>query len=176
MATRSARRASRSFDETGARSLRDYGEVFVMKRVLINPKETQPMYDAFHFSQANRVGDMIWVSGQVGVDDKLTPASGMAAQARLAFEGLKRTLAAAGATLDDVVELTTFHIDLRGEMEQFDRVKDEYLPRNYPAWTAVGVTQLALPELLVEIRAVAIADRQKINCNKPQGDANMIRS
>jgi enamine deaminase RidA (YjgF/YER057c/UK114 family) len=122
-----------------------------MKRVLINPKETQSMYDAFHFSQA----------GQVGVDDKLTPASGTDAQARLAFEGLKRMLAAAGATLDDVVELTTFHIDLRGEMEQFAKVKDEYLPRNYPGWTAVGVTQLALPELRVEIRGVAISGSSK---------------
>jgi enamine deaminase RidA (YjgF/YER057c/UK114 family) len=56
-----------------------------MQRVLINPKETQPLYDNFHFSQANRVGDTIRVSGQVGVDDQLTPASGMAAQARLAF-------------------------------------------------------------------------------------------
>jgi enamine deaminase RidA (YjgF/YER057c/UK114 family) len=128
-----------------------------MKRVLINPKESQPMYDAFHFSQANRVGDTIWVSGQVGIDDKLSPASGMAAQAQLAFEGLKRTLAAAGASLDGVVELMTFHIDLRGEMEAFAKVKDEYFPRDYPAWTAVGVTQLALPELRVEIRAVAIA-------------------
>jgi enamine deaminase RidA (YjgF/YER057c/UK114 family) len=132
-----------------------------MKRVLINPKETQTIYDAFHFSQANRVGDMIWISGQVGVDDKLTPASGMAAQARLAFEGLKRTLAAAGATLEEVVELTTFHIDLRGEMDQFAQVKDEYLPHDYSAWTAVGVTQLALPELRVEIRAVAIAGSSK---------------
>jgi enamine deaminase RidA (YjgF/YER057c/UK114 family) len=116
-----------------------------MKRVLVNPKETRPMYDAFHFSQANRVGHTVWVSGQVGVDDKLTPASGMKAQARLAFEGLKRTLAQTGASLEDVVELTTFHIDLRGEMEQFASVKDEYFPRDYPAWTAVGVTQLALP-------------------------------
>ena len=132
-----------------------------MKRVLVNPTETQPMYEGFHFSQASRVGDTIWVSGQVGIDEKLTPANGMAAQARLAFEGLKRTLAAAGATLDDVVELTTFHLDLRGEMKQFAKVKDEFLPRNYPAWTAVGVTQLALPELRVEIRAVAIAGSSK---------------
>jgi enamine deaminase RidA (YjgF/YER057c/UK114 family) len=132
-----------------------------MKRLLITPKETRPLYDGFHFSQANRVGDTIWVSGQVGVDDQLTPASGMAAQARRAFEGLKRTLAAAGASLDNVVELTTFHIDLRGELEQFAKVKDEYLPRNYPAWTAVGVPQLALPELRVEIRAVAVAGSSK---------------
>ena len=132
-----------------------------MKRLLITPKETRPLYDGFHFSQANRVGDTIWASGQVGVDDQLAPASGMAVQARLAFEGLKRTLVAAGATLDDVVELTTFHIDLRGELEQFTKVKDEYLPRNYPAWTAVGVTQLALPDLRVEIRAVAVAGSSK---------------
>ncbi len=85
----------------------------------------------------------------------------MAAQARLAFEGLKRTLAAAGASLADVVELTTFHIDLRGEMQQFAKVKDKYLSRNYPAWTAVGVTQLVLSELRVEIRAIAVAGSSK---------------
>jgi enamine deaminase RidA (YjgF/YER057c/UK114 family) len=94
-----------------------------MKRVLTNPRKTQPLYDNFHFSQANRVGDTIWVSGQVGVDDKLRPASGMVAQARLAFEGLKRTLSAAGATLEDVVELTTFHLDFGGEMEHFTKVR-----------------------------------------------------
>ena len=169
MATRFALPASSSFDEKGSAAdsqgyhglVRTSGKILVMKRILINPKATQPMYESFHFSQANRVGDTIWVSGQVGIDDKLTAASGMAGQARLAFEGLKRTLAAAGATLEDVVELTTFHLDLRGEMEQFTKVKDEYLPRNYPAWTAVGVTQLALPELRLEIRAVAVAGSSK---------------
>ena len=128
-----------------------------MKRVLINPKETQPMYESFHFSQANRVGETIWVSGQVGIDDTLLPPVEWLPQARLAFEGLKRTRAVAGARMEDVVELTSFHLDLRGEMEQFTKVKDEYLPRNYPAWTAMGVTQLALAELRVEIRAVATA-------------------
>ncbi len=43
----------------------------------------------------------------------------------------------------------------------YAKVKDEYLPRNYPAWTAVGVTQLALPEVLVELRAVATAGSSK---------------
>src|SRR5262252_7772771 len=133
MATRFALPASSSFDEKGSAAdsqgyhglVRTSGKILVMKRILINPKATQPMYESFHFSQANRVGDTIWVSGQVGIDDTFTPASGMAAQARLAFEGLKRTLAAAGARLEDVVELTSFHLDLRGEMEQFTKVKDE---------------------------------------------------
>ncbi|WP_028923272.1 RidA family protein [Pseudonocardia acaciae] len=129
-----------------------------MERQLVNPGPTLAIYDRLHYSQANRVGDLIWVSGQVGIDPAtMTPGDGMPAQARLAFEGLKAVLAAAGATLADIVELTTFHTDLRGDVTEFATIKDEYLPDRYPAWTAVGVTQLALPELLVEVRAVAAA-------------------
>ncbi len=116
------------------------------------------MYDTLHFSQATRVGDLIWVSGQVGVElATMTAVEGMDAQARLAFDHVRAVLDTAGATLADIVELTTFHTDLRGDIEVFSRVKDEYLPDRYPSWTAVGVTQLALPELLVEIRVVAHA-------------------
>ncbi|KAA6224012.1 RidA family protein [Streptomyces albofaciens JCM 4342] len=129
-----------------------------MKRQLINPPATGALYERLHFSQATRVGDMIWVSGQVGVDPTtMSPAVGMDAQARLAFEGVRTVLEAAGAGLRDIVELTTYHTDLRGDMPVFSRVKDEYLTDRYPSWTAVGVSQLALPELLVEIRAVAVA-------------------
>jgi enamine deaminase RidA (YjgF/YER057c/UK114 family) len=127
-----------------------------MKRQSINPPPTQAMYDAYHFSQATRVGNMIWVSGQVGIDGAMTPAKGMEAQAHLAFQAVKSVLEAAGASLADIVELTTFHTDLRGEIHAFAQVKDQYLPDRYPSWTAVGVTQLALPELCVEIRAVAV--------------------
>jgi enamine deaminase RidA (YjgF/YER057c/UK114 family) len=65
---------------------------------------------------------------------------------------------AAIARLGDVVELTTFHIDLRGGSAEFGKVKDEFFPSHYPSWTAVGVAQLAMAELLVEIRAVAVVD------------------
>ena len=132
------------------------------KRRCINPPSTQPLYDALHYSQATRVGDTVWVSGQVGIDAAMKPARGMEAQARLAFQGLRTVLETAGASLADVVELTTFHTDLRGEMEAFAAVKDEYFPDRYPSWTAVGVTQLALPELRVEIRAVAV-----VGCGGP---------
>lgn len=129
-----------------------------MKRQIVNTPATQSMYDHFHFAQATRVGDTIWVSGQTGIDPAtMAPAEGMEAQARLAFEGVKAVLGAAGASMADIVELTTFHTDLRGDMRAFSKVKDEYLPDRYPSWTAVGVTQLALPEFLVEVRAVAVA-------------------
>ena len=123
----------------------------------IIPAPVQAMYDAYHFAPATRVGDMIWVSGQVGIDAAMRPGAGMEAQARLAFEGLKTVLEAAGASLADVVELMTFHTDLRGDMPAFSKVKDAFFPDRYPSWTAVGVTQLALPAFLVEVRAVAVA-------------------
>jgi enamine deaminase RidA (YjgF/YER057c/UK114 family) len=124
-------------------------------RTLVNPGSTKVLYDNYHFSQATRVGNMIWVSGQVGIDANMRPGKGLTEQARLAFGGLKTVLQAAGASLDDVVELMTFHLDLRGGAAEFAKVKDAFFPSNYPSWTAVGVTQLAMPELLVEIRAVA---------------------
>src|SRR5262245_58964203 len=89
------------------------------KRQSINPGATRAMYDALHFSQATRVENMIWVSGQVGFDAAMKPAKDMESQAHLAFQGLRSVLEAAGASLADVVELTTFHTDLRGEMMEF---------------------------------------------------------
>ncbi|HDR9482582.1 TPA: RidA family protein [Burkholderia aenigmatica] len=126
-------------------------------RQSIIPSPFQAFYDAYHFSPATRVGNTIWVSGQVGIGPDMKPGEGMPAQARIAFESLKAVLEEAGASLSDVVELTTFHTDLRGEIEAFSAVKDMYFPARYPSWTAVGVTQLALPELCIEIRAVAVA-------------------
>jgi len=125
-------------------------------RQVIKPAGTEILYDNFHFAPATRVGNMVWVSGQVGIDANMVPGDGMEAQARLAFEALKTALEAAGATMADIVELITFHIDLRGEIEDFAKVKDEFLPDRYPSWSAVGVTQLAMPELRVEVRAVAV--------------------
>jgi enamine deaminase RidA (YjgF/YER057c/UK114 family) len=106
-----------------------------LRRPII-PPGTEAMYGGYHFAPATRVGDFIWVSGQVGLDARMKPGDGLEAQARLAFENLKAVLEAAGATLADVVELMTFHIDLQGEMTAFTRVKDAYFPEPYPSWTA----------------------------------------
>lgn len=126
-------------------------------RQVYNPgPRAQRYYDAMHFATATRVGDLIWVSGQVGIDPETgLPAQGIEAQARFAFHGVEAALAAAGASLDDIVELMTFHTALGRDSAEFSSVKDEFILDPYPCWTAVGVSQLARPELLVEIRAVA---------------------
>ncbi|MDT4884741.1 RutC family protein YjgH [compost metagenome] len=87
----------------------------------------------------------------------MAPGKDIEEQAHLAFQALKHVLESAGATLADVVELMTFHTELQGDMQAFARVKDQYFPNRYPSWTAIGISQLALPELRVEIRAVAVA-------------------
>src|SRR5262249_30935927 len=128
-----------------------------MKKRTVNPPQMQPVSDLYHISQAIRVGDTIWVSGQVGVDAAMTPAKGVEAQARVAFQNLKAVLEAAGASMADLVEMTVFHTDLGNEVETFLRVKDEFIAAPYPAVTGIGVAHLALPELVLEIRAIAVA-------------------
>lgn len=128
-----------------------------MKQQLSNPRHMAKLASRNHFSSAVRVGDTIWLSGTVGIGPDRKPADGMAARARIAFETLRDALVAAGACLTDVVELVTYHTNLQGDMASFFAVKDEFFPNDFPAWTAVGVTQLSYPSLLVEIRAVAVA-------------------
>ena len=80
---------------------------------------------------------------------------GAEAQYTQAFENLKAVLAAAGATLENVVDLVTYHTDMRDIM-RFIEVKNRYFTKDYPAWTAIGVSALAMPGLLVEIKATAV--------------------
>ena len=125
------------------------------RKELINPSGTEHIYKSMQFSQAVRAGNTIYVSGQVGVDENFVPGAGIEEQANLAFSNLKNVLAEAGATLDDIVELVTYHTSMK-EISGFAKVKAKFIPKDYPAWTAVGVSELVLPELLVEIRAIAV--------------------
>jgi enamine deaminase RidA (YjgF/YER057c/UK114 family) len=127
----------------------------MQERILINPPGTEIIYKHMQFSQAVRMGRWVLVSGQVGIDEKLQAGKGIEAQARIAFQNLERVLEGAGASLADVVELTTFHTSME-DMAVFSKVKSEFITKDYPAWTAIGVKELVLPALLVEVRATAV--------------------
>lgn len=127
------------------------------KQQSFNPPGTEDTAEEYRLSQAMRVGNTIWVSGQVGITPERTIPEGIEAQTRLTFENLKTVLESAGATLDDIVELTLLLTDTSIDLSPFQRVKDEYIHQPYPAITGFGVSSLALPGLLLEIRAVAIA-------------------
>jgi enamine deaminase RidA (YjgF/YER057c/UK114 family) len=101
------------------------------------------------------VGRTVWVSGQRGFDERDQISHDPTIQARVAFRQLERTLREAGATMDDVVCLTSYHTDL-ADLDAFRAVKDEFLRAPYPAWTIVGVAALASPDMDVQVAAIAV--------------------
>ena len=125
------------------------------KSDVIVPKGMEMAYDQFHFSPAVRTGRWLRCSGQLGTDANFAAVEGPEAQFTQAFENVKTVLAAAKLDFSDVVELTTFHVGLREHLGTFLAVKDRYVEAPYPAWTAIGVVELAVPGALVEIRVTA---------------------
>ena len=125
------------------------------ERKVIVPKGAEVMYESWHFAQAIREGDTLWCSGQLGVGHDGKCPEDPKAQFQLAFEAVGRVLAEGGASFADVVEITTFHVGLRQHMGAFAAVKDDFVKKPYPAWTAIGTTELALPGALVEIKVIA---------------------
>ena len=121
----------------------------------IIPPANQAAYDNFHFAPAVRDGDNLRVSGVIGTNASGKADPDPATQFRHAFEGVQAVLAAADAELADITEMTTFHVGLQGHMGTFMKVKDEFIKAPYPAWTAIGITELAIPGGLVEIRVTA---------------------
>lgn len=127
-----------------------------MQRSSIVPRKMQNLHETFRYSPGVRAGNLLFIAGQVGRDEALNVIEGKEAQLTQAFENVKTVLAAAGATMDDVVDMVSYHTDLR-DLPLFIRVRDRYVTNaeRYPAWTALGVTALAAPGLFAEIRCTA---------------------
>ncbi len=95
------------------------------------------------YSQAVRVRDTIWVSGQIPLDPKtkeLVPG-GIEPQIRQVFENLKAIVTAAGATFDQVVKANVYLTDLK-HFALVNQIMAEYFREPYPARAAVGVAAL----------------------------------
>ncbi|MBI4692909.1 MAG: RidA family protein [Gammaproteobacteria bacterium] len=121
----------------------------------IIPPGMEIIRERFHYAPGLLVGDTLHIAGQVGRDANLRVIEGTEAQMVQAFENVKKVLTAAGATFDDVVDMTTYHLDMR-DLQLFMQVKDRYFTNRVPAWTGVGVTALAMPGLIVEIKCTAV--------------------
>lgn len=114
------------------------------KRDVVFPKGRQALYEQNAYSAAVRTGDFLFVSGQVGSREDGSPEPDFAAQVQLAFDNLQRVLTAAGASFEDIVDVTSFHTDPDTQFETVMAAKARAFPEKpYPNWTAVGVTWLA---------------------------------
>ena len=114
-------------------------------------------YHDWHYTPVVKVGDLVIVSG-------IPAGSGNTYEEKVRnmFRSLERHLAAAGARLEDVVELTSYHADatdaasFQAEFRRFAPIHHEFFPSHYPAWSAVGTSALLSPGAVVELRAVAM--------------------
>ncbi|MFF8871506.1 RidA family protein [Streptomyces massasporeus] len=103
-------------------------------------------------------GRFVAIAGQLALDERGRPVGegDPAVQARQVFENLRRCLAAAGATFDDVVKLTYFVTDV-AHMPAVRAARAEHIPDDrLPAASAVQVAALVRPECLIEVEAFAV--------------------
>lgn len=115
-------------------------------------------YEPYRLSQGFRVGDLLFISGQaaIGANGEIIGAGDFDAQAEQTFTNLARVLEAGGSSLENVVKVTIFLVD----MANFPKIVDlrgRWFTPPYPADTIVEVRSLALPDLQLEIEAIAIA-------------------
>ena len=104
------------------------------------------------------MGDFVIVSGQAAIDEngQIVGAGDFDMQAQQTFQNLERVLQAGGSSLDRVVKVTIFLTDM-ANFGKIVELRGKWFSPPYPADTIVEVSSLALPELEIEIEAVAVA-------------------
>ncbi|HVS16464.1 MAG TPA: Rid family hydrolase [Thermoanaerobaculia bacterium] len=127
-----------------------------VERKIHVPRGWEGAYD-FGYAPLVRVGNWVIVSG--------IPAGGEGTyedKVRRMYQRAKELLAEAGATIDDVVELTTFHVEpadsaaFGQEFARYMPIHRELFGEHRPAWTAIGGSVLLAPTAVVEMRVLAV--------------------
>jgi enamine deaminase RidA (YjgF/YER057c/UK114 family) len=107
-----------------------------------------------------RGGTVVLISGQTARDEKanIVGAGDVKKQAEKVFENLRVAVEAAGGSMDDIARITTYVVGLKTDDRIWigEMVKKHFLKP--PAHTLVGISALAVPELLIEIEAVAVLE------------------
>ena len=117
-----------------------------------------PWENGYGFAQAIQVGPTVYISGQLSHDMEanFVGSGDFELQVRTTFTNLDRVLEAYGLQRQHVVQTTVYVKDLRQNFEAIGRLHAEYFGEHRPTSTVLGVVDLALPEQLVEIAAVAV--------------------
>jgi enamine deaminase RidA (YjgF/YER057c/UK114 family) len=125
-------------------------------------------------------GEIVVVAGQVGMDDRRAVAVGdVGAQTKQALENVRAIVEAAGCTMGHIVRLQTFltHAeDIPGFMAARAEVFPKYFPNGvYPPNTLLVVSRLVLPELLVEVEAMAVKPASAAAAKRPAAGPKAAR-
>lgn len=113
------------------------------------------LYDNFHFAEAVESDGFLFCSGIIGSGQGGQVPDDINEEFDNAWSGVISLLKEAGADASHIVEYTSYHVGLQSTMAAFMDVRDQYLSAPWPAWTAIGITELAVPRAHVEIRVTA---------------------
>jgi 2-iminobutanoate/2-iminopropanoate deaminase len=115
--------------------------------------------EPFHIAQGYKVGDLVFTSGQAAIDQagNLVGVGNFDAQAEQVFRNLDEVLRQAGSNQAQVIKVTIYLTDM-SNFPKIVALRQRHFTAPYPADTIVEVTSLALPELDIEIEAIALAN------------------
>ena len=110
----------------------------------------------YRISPGFKVNGMLYLSGHAAINEsgELVGVGDFDAQAQATFESLQRTLQAGGSDLSHVIKVTIYLTDMT-HFEKVVALREQWFTTPYPADTIVEVSSLALPELMIEIEAIA---------------------
>ena len=109
-----------------------------------------------HYTDAVRFGDLLFISGLAPVDEHLELVGGddVAAQTRQLFENMDRILKTAGASFADILKVTVYLTDVN-DRQAVNVVRQEFFGDARPASTLIGIAELVVPGMKIEVDAVA---------------------
>ena len=122
---------------------------------LVLPESSRRSYEAMHFAPAQINDGVLYASGVIGTDANGKIPESPEDEFRNAWHAIGAVLKEANMDHSNIFEFTSYHVGLQGHIGKFMKVKDEFLNEPYPAWTAIGITELAVAGARVEIRVRA---------------------
>jgi 2-iminobutanoate/2-iminopropanoate deaminase len=109
-----------------------------------------------HYTDAVRFGNLLFISGMVALDaqNNLVAPGDVAGQAEHIFATIGRVLEQAGGNFANILRVTVYLLDVT-DRTRINPVRQKYFGATRPASTLIGVRELALPGLLMEVEAIA---------------------
>ncbi|BDI61875.1 RidA family protein [Qipengyuania nanhaisediminis] len=131
----------------------DHGAAHEKQTIMPEGEGARAFMEQFGFSEAVIHGDTVYLSGVILGG----PREGETQEEAFdrGFRYIGSVLARAGSSWDDVIDITTYHVDIDASMPALAAVKSRYVNAPFPAWTAIDIDRLYSPEGLVEIKVTA---------------------
>jgi enamine deaminase RidA (YjgF/YER057c/UK114 family) len=123
-----------------------------MKSKVIHPVDVQTAAPGYSPAILAAGGKLLFISGQGPRDME----ADVETQIRQTFEQIRELVDAAGGSMRHIVMIRAYFLNMARDLAVYRKVRQEFLVEPFPAATAVGVTELAVPGLQVEIEAVAV--------------------